>query len=101
MAYLLGQEDPNNEDSLILKPAELKSKLLGMARANAIEGNTGGGPDLLLSNGANGGISKRMMRGLVAPSNGAVGSPASRARDTVSNVDKRFTLHSKRSQLRF
>lgn len=99
MAYLLGQEEAGNADSLILKPAELKAKLLSMARQNAITGNTGGGPDLLLSNGANGNISKRLMSRLIA-NDGAVGSPASRARDAV-NAEPGFKLHSKRSQLRF
>jgi cerevisin len=97
LAYLLGQEDPNSEDNLILNPEALKSKLLGMARQGAISGNTGGGSDLLLSNGANGGLTKRVMSRLVVPG----GSPASRARDTVVNVDKRFALHSETSQLRF
>lgn len=104
MAYLIAQDVEN----LGQNPTALKAKLLEVARDGAITGNTGGGASKLLSNGVDGGVSaKRLMKNWVVPSHdteekrSVTGSPASWARDLVNNLDKRWSLHSTDSPLRY
>lgn len=99
MAYLLAEDE-----NLKLDPAGLKAKLLATARENAFTGDTDGGANLLLSNGANGNASgrRRLLKNWVVPDNGATsGSPAAKARSVVQNMEKKWELHSEESVLRF
>lgn len=98
MAYLMAQ-DPA---TLGQNPAALKAKLLQTAREGKLTGNTGGSANLLLSNGVDGGIAKRLVKNYVVPDR--TGSPAARAAAAMANnvvIDKRFELHSWDSKLRF
>jgi len=97
MAYLMAQ-DP----SLGQNPAALKAKLLQTARQGEIGGSTGGSANLLLSNGVDGAISRRLVKNYVVPDRS--GSPAVRAAAAMAGnvvIDERFQLHSRDSQLRF
>ncbi|KAH7372350.1 peptidase S8/S53 domain-containing protein [Pyrenochaeta sp. MPI-SDFR-AT-0127] len=98
MAYLMAQ-DPA---ALGQNPAALKAKLLETARQGKITGSTGGSANLLLSNGVDGGVAKRLVKNYVVPDRN--GSPAARAAATMANnivIDSRFELHSRDSTLRF
>mgnify|MGYP003624086124 CR=1 FL=1 len=97
MAYLMAQ-DP----SLAQDPAALKAKLLQTARQGDITGSVGGSANLLLSNGVNGNVAKRLVKNYVVPDRS--GSPAARAAAAIASdlvIDKRFDLHSRDSTLRF
>jgi cerevisin len=95
MAYLMAED----KATLGQDPAALKNKLLSTARQNAVSGNTNGSPNLLLSNGVDGGV-KRLIKDFVVPDTGFSGSPASRARSAVESLDKKWTVHSTDSPLR-
>ncbi|KAF2733240.1 subtilisin-like protein [Polyplosphaeria fusca] len=100
LAYLMA-EDPA---TLGQDPAALKEKLLSTARNGAITGNTNGGANLLLSNGADSKLQRLVKNWVVPDANGDV--PAEKrtsiwARDTSLNLDKRWELHSNDSPLRF
>jgi cerevisin len=90
MAYLMAQ-DPAG---LGQNPAALKAKLLSTARRNEIAGNLGGSANLLLSNGEDGRVAAKTKRT-------ATGSPAAWAKSLVSGLDKRWTLLSSDSPVRF
>jgi cerevisin len=97
MAYLIAQDT-----SLGQNPAALKAKLLETARQGKITGSTGGSANLLLSNGVDGGVAKRLVKNYVVPDRS--GSPAARAAAAIAGdvvIDKRFELHSRDSTLRF
>jgi cerevisin len=98
MAYLIAQEPALGQD-----PAGLKKKLLATARQAKIAGNLGGSANLLLSNGVNGAVTRRLMKNYVVPDRS--GSPAARAAAAMSGrdivIDERFQLHSRDSKLRF
>ncbi|KAF2035725.1 subtilisin-like protein [Setomelanomma holmii] len=97
MAYLMAQDT-----SLAQNPAALKAKLLETARQGKITGSTGGSANLLLSNGINGNVAKRLVKNYVVPDRS--GSPAARAAAAIAGdlvIDKRFDLHSRDSTLRF
>ncbi|KAF1911590.1 peptidase S8/S53 domain-containing protein [Ampelomyces quisqualis] len=100
MAYLIGQ-DPAG---LGQNPAALKAKLLQIAREGQIVGALGGSPNRILSNGANGAVTRRLIKNYVVPDRN--GSPAARALAAIKGandivIDKRFQLHSRDSPLRF
>ncbi|KAL5114715.1 hypothetical protein ACEQ8H_007384 [Pleosporales sp. CAS-2024a] len=99
MAYLMAQDAAK----LGQNPAALKQKLLQTARQSQISGNLGGSANLLLSNGAKGSVSRRLMKNYVVPDRS--GSFAARAAAALSGrdivIDERFQLHSRDSQLRF
>ncbi|KAI8940466.1 hypothetical protein NX059_004151 [Plenodomus lindquistii] len=83
-------------------PAALKKKLLDTAREGQIIGSTGGSANLLLSNGVNGGVAKRLVKNYVVPDRN--GSPAARAIAAMNSgmsVAEGFQLHSRDAQLRF
>jgi len=90
MAYLMAQ-DPAG---LGQNPSALKAKLLATARQNEIAGNLGGSANLLLSSGENGGVAAKTKRT-------ATGSPAAWAKSLVHSLDKRWSLLSSESTLRF
>jgi cerevisin len=95
MAYLLAQDS-----SLATDTAALKAKLKSLALTDAITGNTGGGPSILLSNGVDGGVPAVP----VVPSNvkrTVTGSPAAWARNAVSSLGTRWKVHSRNAALRF
>jgi cerevisin len=97
MAYLMAQ-DP----SLAQDPAALKAKLLQTARQGDITGSIGASANLLLSNGVNGNVARRLVKNYVVPDRS--GSPAARAAAAIASdlvIDKRFDLHSRDSTLRF
>lgn len=98
MAYLMAEDAAN----LGQNPAALKKKLLDTARQNKVQGDTKGTPNRLLSNGANGSIAARLVKNYVVPDRS--GSVAARAAAAVAEnvvIDKRFSLHSRDSVLRF
>jgi cerevisin len=99
MAYLMAQDAAG----LGQNPAALKAKLLATARQTKVAGNLGGSANLLLSNGANGATTKRLMKNYVVPDRS--GSAAARAAAVMSGrdivIDERFQLHSRDSKLRF
>ncbi|OAL07105.1 subtilisin-like protein [Phaeosphaeriaceae sp. SRC1lsM3a] len=98
MAYLMAQ-DPAG---LGQNPAALKAKLLETARQGKITGALGGSANLMLSNGVNGAITKRLFKDYLVPDRN--GSPAARAVAAMADsivIDKRFQLHSRDSPLRF
>jgi cerevisin len=99
LAYLITQ-DPA---ALGQNPAALKKKLLETARQGKINGDLKGSPNVLLSNGVNSAITRRLFKNYVVPDKN--GSPAARAAATMSGrdivVDDRFQIHSLESQLRF
>ncbi|CBX95749.1 hypothetical protein IAQ61_004582 [Plenodomus lingam] len=98
MAYLMAEDVAG----LGQNPAALKQKLLATAREGKISGRTGGSANLLLSNGVDGGVAKRLVKNYVVPDRN--GSPAARAIAAVNEgivMDKRFQLHSRDAQLRF
>ncbi|KAL6703157.1 hypothetical protein ACN47E_010150 [Coniothyrium glycines] len=83
-------------------PAALKAKLLQTAREGQISGSTGGSANLLLSNGVDGGVAKRLVKNYVVPDHS--GSPAARAAVAMNggfSFDKNFQLHSRDAKLRF
>jgi cerevisin len=90
MAYLMAQ-DPAG---LGQNPAALKAKLLATARQNEITGNLGGSANLLLSNGVDGRVAAKSKRT-------AIGSPAAWARNVIHSFDKRWSLFSSDSPLRY
>ncbi|KAF2831464.1 subtilisin-like protein [Ophiobolus disseminans] len=97
MAYLMAKEPALGQN-----PAALKAKLLQTARQGKFTGNTGGSANLLLSNGVDGKIAKRLVKNYVVPDRN--GSPAARAAAMMSGnivIDERFQLHSRNSPLRF
>jgi cerevisin len=102
MAYLIAEDTTGK---LGQDPAALKAKLLSTARANAFTGNLAGSDNLLLSNGVDGKVAsrpKRLMRNWVVPSRrSSGGSGASKARDAVMDMEKRWALHSEESALRY
>jgi len=62
----------------------------------------GGSANLLLSNGVNSDIAKRLVKNYVVPDHN--GSPAARAMAATNSdfaMDQRFQLHSRDVQLRF
>jgi cerevisin len=98
MAYLMAQDAAG----LGQNPAALKAKLLQTARSDKVSGALGGSANLLLSNGVNGAVTRRLVKNYVVPDRN--GSPAARAAAVMSNdivIDERFQLHSRDSQLRF
>ncbi|CAO2656657.1 Nn.00g054600.m01.CDS01 [Neocucurbitaria sp. VM-36] len=98
MAYLMAQDVAG----LGQNPAALKAKLLQTAREGKITGSTGGSANLLLSNGVDGAVAKRLVKNYVVPDRS--GSPAARAAAVITNnvvIDERFELHSRDSMLRF
>jgi cerevisin len=98
MAYLMAQDVAG----LGQNPAALKAKLLQTARQAKVSGNLGGSPNLLLSNGVDGAVTKRLVKNYVVPDRS--GSPAARAAAAMAGdvvIDKRFQLHSRDSALRF
>lgn len=98
MAYLMAQ-DPA---ALGQNPAALKAKLLETARQGKISGALGGSANLMLSNGVNGAVTKRLFKDYLVPDRN--GSPAARAVAEMAEsivIDKRFQLHSRDSPLRF
>lgn len=98
MAYLISQDVAG----LGQNPAALKAKLLATAREGKISGSTGGSANLLLSNGVDGGVARRLVKNYVVPDRN--GSPAARAAAVMANditIDKRWELHSRDSALRF
>jgi cerevisin len=101
MAYLMAQDVAG----LGQNPAALKAKLLQTAREGKLTGSTGGSANLLLSNGVDGNVAKRLTKNYVVPEHsGLSGSPAARAAAIMTNditIDKRFQLHSRNAQLRF
>ncbi|KAI4685226.1 uncharacterized protein J4E84_005953 [Alternaria hordeiaustralica] len=87
-------------------PAALKAKLLETARQGDVKGNTAGSANLLLSNGVDGNVARRLTKNYVVPDHsGLNGSPAARAAAAVIakdiTLDKRFQLHSREAKLRF
>ena len=87
-------------------PAALKAKLLQTARQGDVKGSTGGSANLLLSNGVDGNVARRLTKNYVVPDHsGLNGSPAARAAAAVIakdiTLDKRFQLHSREAKLRF
>jgi cerevisin len=86
-------------------PAALKAKLLQTAREGQLKGSTGGSANLLLSNGVDGNVVKRLTKNYVVPElSGLGGSPAARASAIMAKdvtIDKRFQLHSRDAKLRF
>lgn len=98
MAYLITQDVAG----LGQNPAALKAKLLQTAREGKISGSLGGSANLLLSNGVDGGVARRLVKNYVVPDRN--GSPAARAAAVIGNdmtIDKRWELHSRDSALRF
>jgi len=98
MAYLMAQDAA----ALGQNPGALKAKLLQTARQGAVTGSLGGSANLMLSNGVNGNVSRRLVKNYVVPDRN--GSPAARAASAISGdivVDERFQLHSRDSVLRF
>ncbi|KAH9878907.1 hypothetical protein J1614_002342 [Plenodomus biglobosus] len=98
MAYLMAEDVAG----LGQNPAALKAKLLSTAREGKITGNTGGSANLLLSNGVDGAVARRLVKNYVVPDHS--GSPAARAIAAMNEgivMDKRFQLHSRDAQLRF
>ncbi|KAF2132751.1 subtilisin-like protein [Dothidotthia symphoricarpi CBS 119687] len=97
MAYLMAEDVAG----LGQNPAALKAKLLATARQDKITGSTGGSANLLLSNGVDGGVAKRLVKNYVVPDHKrTTGSPAARAANSVK-VEKKWELHSLTSLLRF
>jgi cerevisin len=86
-------------------PKALKAKLLATARQGKLTGNTGGSANLLLSNGVDGNVAKRLVKNYIVPEHsGLSGSPAARASAIMAKdvtVDKHFKLHSRDAKLRF
>jgi cerevisin len=86
-------------------PKALKAKLLQTARKDLLKGSTGGSANLLLSNGVDGNVAKRLTKNYVVPDHsGLNGSPAARASAIMAKsvtIDKRFELHSRDAKLRF
>lgn len=72
MATLMAQDT-----SLGQNPAALKKKLLATARTDKVTGSLGGSANLLLSNGVDGAIAKRLVENYVVPER--TGSPAAQA----------------------
>jgi cerevisin len=102
MAVLMAQ-DPAG---LGQNPKALKAKLLQTAREGLLTGSTGGSANLLLSNGVDGNVVKRLTKNYVVPDHsGLNGSPAARASAMMAKdvtIDKRFQLHSRdTTKLRF
>ncbi|OAL44192.1 oryzin precursor [Pyrenochaeta sp. DS3sAY3a] len=98
MAYLITQDVAG----LGQNPAALKAKLLQTAREGKISGSLGGSANLLLSNGVDGGVARRLVKNYVVPDRN--GSPAARAAAVIGNdmtIDNRWELHSRDSALRF
>ncbi|KAF3040087.1 hypothetical protein E8E12_006114 [Didymella heteroderae] len=79
MATLMAQ-DP----SLGQNPGALKKKLLATARSDKISGSLGGSANLLLSNGVDGAIAKRLVKNYVVPER--TGSPAAQAMQKAKEV---------------
>jgi cerevisin len=101
MAYLLAQD---TSGKLAQDPAALKATLLKTARQGAFTGNIGGSANLLLSNGVDGRVSatpKRVRRNWAVSRNNAIGSPASRARNAVDDLDTEFQLYSEKAKLQY
>ncbi|PSN62996.1 subtilisin-like protein [Corynespora cassiicola Philippines] len=103
MAYLMAQDPAQFGQN----PKALKAHLLETARKNAFTGSTAGAANLLLSNGANGNVSKRdLFKNWVVPDRDAkrtvTGSPAAWAKDLVNNggLEKKWVVHSTDSPLR-
>lgn len=97
MAYLMAEDAAG----LGQNPAALKAKLLATARQGKVTGSTGGSANLLLSNGVDGGVAKRLVKNYVVPDHKrTTGSPAARAANSVK-VEKKWELHSMISRLRF
>lgn len=99
MAYLMAKEPALGQD-----PAALKAKLLETARQGKITGALGGSANLMLSNGVDGAVTRRLVKNYVVPDRN--GSPAARAIAAINDanavvIDKRFQLHSRDSPLRF
>jgi cerevisin len=86
-------------------PAALKAKLLQTARQDKLTGSTGGSANLLLSNGVDGNVARRLTKNYVVPEHsGMNGSPAARAAALMAKdvtIDKRFKLLSRDAKLRF
>ena len=101
MAYLMTEDVAG----LGQNPKALKAKLLQTAREGDISGNTAGSANLLLSNGVNGNVAKRLTKNYVVPGkSGLSGSPAARAAAVMAKdvtLDKRFQFHSRETTLRF
>lgn len=98
MAYLMAEDVAG----LGQNPKALKAKLLETARQGKVSSSLGGSANLLLSNGVDGSVAKRLVKNYVVPDHS--GSPAARAAAALANdvvIDKRFQLHSRDVQLRF
>ncbi|KAH6638202.1 peptidase S8/S53 domain-containing protein [Boeremia exigua] len=96
MATLMAQDKSLGQD-----PAALKKKLLAVARSNDITGNIGGSANLMLSNGVDGGIVKRLVNNYVVPER--TGSPAAQAMQKAKQAREleRWVVVSDDSPLRF
>lgn len=96
MAALIAQDKSLGQD-----PAALKKKLLATARSNQISGNLGGSANLMLSNGVDGAIAKRLVKNYVVPER--TGSPAARAMQKAKEARELEKWHviSDDSPLRF
>ncbi|KAF2626870.1 subtilisin-like protein [Macroventuria anomochaeta] len=72
MATLMAQDKSLGQD-----PAALKKKLLATARSDKVTGSLSGSANLMLSNGVDGAIAKRLVKNYVVPERS--GSPAAQA----------------------
>jgi cerevisin len=100
MAALMAQD----KAGLGQNPAALKKKLLETARKDIIVGSTSGSPNLLLSNGVDGGVptaAQRLLKKFVVPDrSGSVAARAARAVNDLNDV-RRWVVHSEDSPTRF
>jgi cerevisin len=101
LAYLMAE----NAATLGQDPAALKAKLLSTARSGAVTGNTNGGKNLLLSNGADSKLQRLVKDWVVPDANGEV--PAEKrsndlwSRDSSMNIDQSWTVASLDSEVRY
>ena len=96
MATLMAQDKSLGQD-----PAALKKKLLATARSDKVTGSLGGSANLLLSNGVDGAIAKRLVKNYVVPERS--GSPAAQAMKKVNEAREleKWIVVSGDSSLRF
>ena len=96
MATLMAQDKSLGQD-----PAALKKKLLATARSDKVTGSLGGSANLLLSNGVDGAIAKRLVKNYVVPERS--GSPAAQAMKKANEAREleKWIVVSGDSSLRF
>jgi cerevisin len=96
MATLMAQDKSLGQD-----PAALKKKLLATARSGKVTGSLGGSANLLLSNGVDGAIAKRLVKNYVVPERS--GSPAAQAMKKAKEAREleKWIVVSEDSPLRF